>query len=564
MKAFADLYTQLDETNKTSGKVDALVRYFESADPADAAWALYFLIGRRPRQAVSLPKLRAWAEEAAGISEWLFGESYDAVGDFAETVALLLDTPGGVSQGRVVPSPETPTITLRSWIEDTLLPLRAMPEEQQRTTVQRAWAELGGAERFVWNKLITGAFRVGVSQQLVTRALARVSGVEAPTVAHRLMGEWTPSSAFYQRLLAAEDGEADVSRPYPFCLAHPLEDDPATLGDPGEWQAEWKWDGIRSQLVRRAGQTFLWSRGEELVTERFPEIAAVGARLPDGTVIDGEVLPWKGGVLPFAQLQRRIGRKELGKKLLAEVPVALLAYDLLELDGRDVRGEPLAWRRAELERLVLSPGVVLEDARTENQEPLGVDGSWFSVLGSPPLLLSPIVRSESWDTQAALWATARERGVEGFMLKRKSSPYRVGRVRGDWWKWKVAPYSVDAVLIYAQRGSGKRASLYTDYTFAVWDDGALVPFAKAYSGLTDAEIRKVDAFVRRNTIEKFGPVRTVKPELVFELAFEGIQRSSRHKSGIAVRFPRMLRWRTDKKPQDADTLEAVRALLPQE
>jgi DNA ligase-1 len=559
VKAFAELYAALDETNKTNEKVAALVRYFAAADPADAAWGLYFLIGRRPRQAVQMPKLRAWATEAAGIPDWLFGESYDAVGDFAEAVALLLDSAVACPE-RSAPAPDMPPRrSLSAWVEQVLLPLRDLPEERQKAAVLAAWAALDGRERFVWNKLITGAFRVGVSQQLVTRALAQVSGAEQASVAHRLMGEWIPSAAFYHALLIPEPGDADVSRPYPFCLAHPLESEPASLGAIGEWQAEWKWDGIRAQLIRRAGQTFLWSRGEELVTDRFPEIAAAGTLLPEGTVLDGEVLPWREGVLPFAQLQRRIGRKDLGRKILADVPVVLLAYDLLELGGQDLRDEPLEKRREELERLVEG----MRDAGRRMREGQ-VDSSSRIPHPASFLTLSEIVTAPDWDVLAELWATARERGVEGFMLKRRRSPYRTGRVRGDWWKWKVAPYTVDAVLIYAQRGSGKRASLYSDYTFAVWDDGALVPFAKAYSGLTDAEIRRVDAFVRRSTVEKFGPVRTVRPELVFELAFEGIQRSSRHKSGIAVRFPRMLRWRTDKKPEEADTLATVRAMLPNE
>ena len=542
MHTFAQLYATLDETTRTSVKIEALANYFEHADPADAAWALFFLIGRRPRQAVPLPALRAWAIDAAGIPDWLFGECYDAVGDFAETVTLLLPEPDEWADvDRSVLPFEGPQ-PLHRWFEDVLLPLRDQDEMAQRAIVRAVWATLGGTERFVWNKLITGAFRVGVSQQLVVRALARVSRADPAAIAHRLMGEWQPSAAFYRALLAHDTADADVSRPYPFCLAHPLDDPPETLGSINEWQAEWKWDGIRSQLIRRAGQTFLWSRGEELITDRFPEIAASSALLPDGVVLDGEVLPWKdGAVLSFAQLQRRIGRKNLTKAILDEAPVALLVYDLLELNGVDVRDRPLEWRRTELERLIAT-----------------------CAPSRPTLLISPVVTAADWDDLAAQWATSRERNVEGLMLKRRSSPYRVGRVRGDWWKWKVAPYTIDAVLIYAQRGSGKRASLYTDYTFAVWDGDRLTPFAKAYSGLTDEEIRQVDAFVRRNTLEKFGPVRTVTPELVFELAFEGIQRSNRHKSGIAVRFPRILRWRRDKRPTDANTLEQVRAMLPEE
>jgi DNA ligase-1 len=527
VKAFTALYTALDETTRTSVKVRAMRDYFASAPPADAAWAIYFLSGRKPRQVVPTRKLRAWAVEEAGVPEWLFDESFHAVGDLAETIALLLPALKAASD-----------VPLHEWVERRLLPLRGAAEEAQRAVMREAWRTLDGPQRFVWNKLITGAFRVGVSQQLVTRALAEAGGLDAAVVAHRLMGAWEPTPAFYAGLLAEGTGDADHSRPYPFFLATPLEADPATLGGRTDWQAEWKWDGIRAQLVRRAGQTFLWSRGEELITDRFPELAELGARLPDGTVIDGEVLPWSDGqVQPFAQLQRRIGRKTLGKKILAEVPVVLMAYDLLEDRGADVRGRPLQERRRRLEALA---GAAAPGGR---------------------LVLSPLVAGATWEDLAQARAGSRERRVEGLMLKQLGSPYRVGRVRGDWWKWKIHPLTVDAVLVYAQRGSGKRASLYTDYTFAVWDQGQLVPVAKAYSGLTDAEIRKVDAFVRGHTVEKFGPVRSVRPELVFELAFEGIQRSARHKSGVAVRFPRILRWRTDKPAAEADTLDAVKALL---
>ncbi len=543
MRAFAELYTALDETNKTNEKVAALVRYFSSAPPEDAAWALYFLIGRKPRQVVASARLRDWTAAAANIPDWLFQESYDAVGDLAETVALLL--PGGdeplVDRQS---SPLTTDHSLRFWIEERLLKLRAMEEMAQREAMLAAWGEMNRRERYVWNKLITGAFRVGVSQLLVTRALAQVSGIDANVVAHRLMGAWEPTANFYTALLSPETGDANISQPYPFFLAYPIEGDPSALGAVDEWQAEWKWDGIRAQLIRRKGETFLWSRGEDLVTDRYPELSALGGLMPDGTVVDGEILPWRDdAVLPFGQLQRRIGLKTVGKKILSEVPVVLLAYDLLERDGEDIRSQPLLERRTQLE-------AVVQQVTTSQPE--------------AALRLSPIVVSDSWQGLAALREEGRARNVEGLMLKRRASPYRVGRQKGDWWKWKLDPFTIDAVLIYAQRGTGKRASLYTDYTFGVWDDGKLVPFTKAYSGLTDQEIRQVDAFVRRNTTEKFGPVRTVKPELVFELAFEGIQRSSRHKSGIAVRFPRMLRWRTDKPIEEADSLETIRALLPDE
>jgi DNA ligase 1 len=528
VRRFAALFDELDRTTATNAKVEALARYFAAAPPADAAWAVHFLSGRRPRRLVASGKLGGWAAESAGVEPWLFEECYHAVGDLAETITLLL--PAAERAG------DAP---LHRWVEERLLPLLREDEAGRRAGIEAAWRELSGTALFVWNKLITGGFRVGVSQSLVVRALARASGVDEAAIAHRLMGAWEPSPEFFRSLLAPDTSDADISRPYPFFLAHALEGEPASLGDPGEWQAEWKWDGIRAQLIRRRGQSFLWSRGEELITDRFPELAEAAALLPDGTVLDGEILPWTGGrPLPFAQLQRRIGRKTLGPKILREVPVVLLCYDLLEVGGRDARDLPLRQRRDRLAALL---------------EPVAATGRFP---------LSPVVPAGSWAELGDAWRAARGRAAEGLMLKRLESPYGVGRRRGDWWKWKVEPHTVDAVLVYAQRGSGRRASLYTDYTFAVWnDEGELVPFAKAYSGLTDAEIRQVDAFVRRNTRERFGPVRTVSPELVFELAFEGIQESTRHRSGIAVRFPRILRWRRDKKPPDADTLATIRALL---
>jgi len=530
MRAFARLYSQLDETTATGEKVAALIRYLRSAPPADAAWAVHFLIGRRPKRLVSTAKLRAWAAAEAGIADWLFEESYHTVGDLAETITLLLPDAGASSE-----------LPLSHWVEQRLLPLRGQDDAVQQRELAGAWRELGRAERYVWNKLITGSFRVGASARLVVRALAEASGVDEGTIAHRLMGAWEPDAGFFERLIASDTRDADQSRPYPFYLAYPLEEDPASLGDHSEWIAEWKWDGIRAQLLRRAGRTFLWSRGEELLSGRFPEVEEAAALLPDGTVLDGELLPWSGEApLPFAQLQRRIGRKVLGRRILSEVPVIMVCYDLLEENREDLRGLTFAERRDRLERL-------LRAAPSAGR-----------------LRLSPVVDAGSWSEIAGARARAREAGAEGVMLKRRASAYGVGRRRGDWWKWKVEPHSVDAVLMYAQPGSGRRAGLYTDYTFGVWDGDSLVPFAKAYSGLTDEEIRKVDAFVRRHTLEKFGPVRTVKPELVFELAFEGIQRSTRHKSGIAVRFPRMARWRTDKRPEHADTLETVRALIEEE
>lgn len=520
MKRFAQLFEALDSSTSTKAKTNALAEYFTHARAEDAAWAAWFLTGHRPRQAVPAKRLHTWAAEAAGLPLWLFEESYDAVGDLAETIALVLPPPARGSDD-----------PLRQWVEERLVPLRELPEAEQKARLTEYWGSLEGTERFVFNKLITGNFRVGVSATLVMRAIAQAFDLDPKVVAHRLTGEWLPSPQAWAGLIDAAPAEGNRAHPYPFFLAHALEGAPESLGDRADWLVEWKWDGIRAQLIRRGEVTALWSRGDEPIAGQFPEIMADAAKLPH-CVLDGEILAWKDGrVMPFAALQKRLGRKNPGKKVMADSPVIFLAFDLLEFDGADWRERPLHERRAKLADIVLSiPG-----------------GSRFDV--------SSLVRAPTWETLALARAESRAMGTEGLMLKQRDSAYGVGRPKGAWWKWKIEPYTLDAVLIYAQKGHGKRASLYTDYTFGLWKGEELVPFAKAYSGLTDEEIREVDAFIRRNTLERFGPVRTVKPELVFELGFEGIQRSNRHKSGIAVRFPRMLRIRADKPMTQANTVE---------
>ncbi|MFS2124053.1 ATP-dependent DNA ligase [Pseudomonas sp. Pseusp97] len=551
MKAFAELYARLDATTSSNAKLAALQDYFAAAPPQDAAWAVYFLAGGRPRQVVPTRLLRELATRLSGLPDWLFEESYQAVGDLAETISLLLPESAQASEEG-----------LEWWLEQ-LLPLRGLPPEELGERLQALWARLDRQSLMVSIKLLTGAFRVGVSKLLVTRALAALAGVDAKRVAQRMVGytdlSHRPTAQRYLALIAPESGEEHAQRggqPYPFFLAHPLQEPverfEALLGPAQDWLVEWKWDGIRAQLVKRDGQAWLWSRGEELITERFPELHELADALPDGTVLDGELVVWKEppagsdaqfGIQPFALLQQRIGRKTLSRKLLEDVPAALLAYDLLEWRGEDWRNRRQDERRERLELLVAQ-------------------------IADSHLRLSPQLSGADWADLARQREASRRLGVEGMMLKRRDSLYGVGRTRdlGLWWKWKIDPFSVDAVLIYAQRGHGRRASLYSDYTFAVWDDSApgervLVPFAKAYSGLTDEEMRKVDAIIRKTTVEKFGPVRSVTPTLVFELGFEGISLSKRHKSGVAVRFPRMLRWRTDKSVEEADTLATLQGLL---
>ena len=551
MKAFAQLYSELDATTSSNAKLAALQGYFSQAQPSDAAWAVYFLAGGRPRQLVPSRVLREIGMQLANLPEWLFEESYQAVGDLAETLSLLLPENRHSSEAG-----------LAEWVEQQLLPLRGQSPADLAQRLPELWAQLDQQSLMVCIKLITGNFRVGVSKLLITRALAALAGVDSKRVAQRLVGytelSRTPTAADYLKLIAIESADEHALRggqPYPFFLAHPLqlptEQFDAQLGPCSDWQVEWKWDGIRAQIVKREGQVWIWSRGEELISERFPELQRMALDLPDGTVLDGEIVVWKDSadaktpaVQPFALLQQRIGRKTLSKKILNDIPVVVLAYDLLEWQGDDWRQHTQHQRREQLESVV-------------------------NTSSDPCLRLSPVLQGKDWADLAQQRLASRSLGVEGMMLKSRNAHYGVGRTKevGVWWKWKVDPFSVDAVLIYAQRGHGRRASLYSDYTFAVWDgpaekaDRQLVPFAKAYSGLTDEEMRKVDAIVRKTTVEKFGPVSSVTPSLVFELGFEGIALSKRHKSGIAVRFPRMLRWRHDKGIQDADSLETLSALL---
>ena len=560
MKAFAQLFNALDASTATGAKVDALKAYFAVAPSADAAWAVYFLAGGKPRQVVPTAVLRALACERAGIAPWLFEEAYQAVGDLAETIAHVLPPPGALSD-----------LGLAEWVEQRLLPLRASEPAAQRERIAVYWDELDSTGRFLLTKLIGGGFRVGVSKLLVQRALAEHASLDPKLVAQRLMGytdaKQMPDAARFEQIVShTSSGPAEAGQPYPFFLAHQLdarvEEFETKLGPPTDWLVEWKYDGIRAQVIKRAGTVWVWSRGEELMTDRFPEVVALAAALPDGTVLDGEIVVWKGaGPAPFNLLQQRIGRKTLTKKVLADAPVAFIAYDLLEWQGQDQREQAQSLRRGLLEA---------------------------ALQALPGLRLSPSERRASWAELAVLREESRARGVEGFMLKHADARYGTGRTKSDgtWWKWKIEPLMVDAVLIYAQAGHGRRASVYTDYTFAVWnrtprdpaeaqavvdaiesrvapqpDALQLVAFAKAYSGLTDAEFRSVDKVIRATTIEKFGPVRSVKPSMVFELGFEGINRSPRHKSGIAVRFPRMLRIRDDKPLHEADTMLQLEALL---
>ncbi|KAA5532299.1 ATP-dependent DNA ligase [Taibaiella lutea] len=526
MKAFAALFTEIEQTTKTNAKVDALVRYFASAEEQDILWCVSILIGKTLKRNIKTTDLKMWAAELAALPFWLFEESYHIVGDLAETITLVL------------PEPDTEKDYGLSETINFLQLIATYTEEQKKEAIIERWAHMQYAERFVFNKLITGNFRMGVSKQLIIKALAIHFSKEESLIAHKLMGQWNPWEISLDELLLDESVTAKGYQPYPFFLAYQLENPPETLGDISEWQIEEKLDGIRGQIIVRDKTLFVWSRGEELMTDKFPEFAALKDILPDGTVLDGEVIPWKEGKpLPFAIMQTRIGRKSITSKTLQAAPLVMVCYDLLESEGEDIRQKPLSYRRAALEKLLAE---------------VGTDAN---------LVLSLKLQCEDWEAVSMVRDKARNGNYEGVMLKRLDSVYETGRRRGNWWKWKVDPLTVDGVLIYAQQGHGRRANLFTDYTFAVWDNDVLVPFAKAYSGLTDKEILEVDNWIKKHTIDKFGPVRSVETALVFELAFEGINHSGRHKSGVALRFPRILRWRKDKTPAEANTKQDLLQLI---
>ena len=532
MKNFANLIKALDSSNKTTIKVDALTEYFKNASPEDKVWTIAILSHRRPPRPVNTTLLRLWANELANIPMWLFEESYHIVGDLAETIALIIPT-----------TKEHSNKSLTEYLQE-IIALKKKTDEEKRAYLHENWLALNYYERFVFTKLITGSFRIGVSQKLMTRALSKAENVEEDALAYKLMGNWDPNKVTFQELILNEKNSDYLSKPYPFYLAYPIEGEVSNLGNPEDWSVEHKWDGIRSQTIIRENEIFVWSRGEELVTDKYPELHSIVGIIPNGTVIDAEILAFPNNEIgTFNDLQTRIGRKTTSAALLKSNPVILKAYDLLEWEGIDIRNSPFEVRRNLLEKL-------FESIKDKNL----------------PFYLSERQILNSWEEVATERMRAREMRSEGLMIKHKNSTYQVGRKKGDWWKWKLEPLVIDAVLTYAMRGSGRRSNLFTDYTFALWQNNEkgereLVTFAKAYSGLTDAEFRKVDDFIKKNTVDKFGPVRSVTPELVFEIGFEGIALSKRHKSGVATRFPRILRWRLDKKIDDANSIEDLKNMI---
>tara|TARA_B100001287_G_scaffold91833_1_gene76986 strand:- start:9874 stop:11475 length:1602 start_codon:yes stop_codon:yes gene_type:complete len=531
MNDFARLIENVDKTNKTNDKVLALENYFKTASNEDKVWAIALFSSKRPKRAINSSKLREYAAELANIPLWLFEESYHIVGDLAETISLI------------VPNSENKMSckNLSQYICE-INNLKNLDEDSQKQYLFDCWLSMDYYSRFVFNKIITGGFRIGVSQKLMTRSLANVTGIDKDTIAYQIMGDWSPDNITFDELILSPSKDSFFYKPFPFYLAYALDVNLNQLGDPNDWVYENKWDGIRAQLIKRNNQISLWSRSGELISNQFPEIIQMGIDLPNGTVIDGELLVFKdNNIGSFNDLQKRLGRKKVGKIILEKYPVVLKAYDLLENKQKDIRSQAYHQRRSMLHFLV-------------------------NEIDNVSLQLSLFYNIQNWSDLEIAHQKARENRSEGLMIKQKKESYKVGRKKGDWWKWKVDPLTIDAVLTYAMRGHGRRANLFTDYTFALWkknENGkkSLITFAKAYSGLNDKEFKEIDSFIKKNTLEKFGPVRSVKPYLVFEIAFEGVFYSSRHKSGVSVRFPRISRWRKDKKIDDANDLTMLKDLI---
>ncbi len=524
MNTFAQLFDALEQTKSTTQKVTYIKNYFENASASDAAWALFFLSGNKIKRLITGRMLFEWCMEAVQLPDWIMSESYSAVGDVAETIALLIRK--GEDQAAA-------SLSLSDWIVDRILPLQGEPQEHIKEKIFSYWNKLDAKGIFLLNKMLSGTLRIGTSHLLTLQGLSLALNVPKETLSQKLMGQWVPSADFFEGLKSIENPTSQASlNPYPFYLASPLDKRLEDLGSVQEWDAEWKWDGIRAQCIQRGGRVAIWSRGNELVTEQFPEIAEAASLLPSAAVLDGEILAFKDGLpLPFGELQKRLGRKKVTPATVKSVPIIFMIYDILEYEGNDVRKRPFVERRMLLENLNKLP---------------------------PLIKISPTIAFQSWNELVQKREESKQNRTEGIILKKKSSIYGVGRQRGSWWKYKIDPRTIDAILIYAQTGQGWRANLYTDYTLAVWRGEELVPITKAYSGLNQEEIYELDRWIRRNTVEKYGPVRRVKAELVFEIAFDGIQESKRHKAGIALRFPRILRWRKDKLPLECDSLEAIK------
>ena len=558
-RSFGNLINNLEQCNSTKKKINLISVFIKDIDPRDGSWILLLLMSSRQKRVITGRRLKDILQASFRMPSWLIDDCFAQVGDSAETISLLWPqlkselTDANIECSEVYnklfnePKESKP---LHWWMETLLPAIKDATETTQNRLILKLWSDIADQDHYLTNKLITGGFRNGVSKGLVVKSIAKAYKLDESTVLERLMKPIEINNIWFQELThPVSINRTDRGAiPYPFYLASPVEIEKIKETPPADWRLEYKWDGIRGQLIKRDTGAYLWSRGEELVNHVFPEIIEMAENLPDGTVLDGEILCWQKDVrkpMAFASLQRRLGRKTVNKKLLKECPTVFLAYDILEHKSIDIRAYNLRDRLKLLESVQLN-------------------------YNHPCLVIDNEKEFAEWEELIQLRDRARLEGAEGLMIKKISSHYLSGRKRGYWWKYKHDPMTLDAVLIYAQAGTGKRANLFTDYTFALWDnsnknskDRKLVTFAKAYSGLNNSELMELDKWIRTHTIERYGPTRVVEQKQIFEIAFEGVMESKRHKCGLAVRFPRIHRWRIDKPVMEADCIEQAQALLKQ-
>ena len=537
MRNFATLFKELDETAQADLKIEALINYFKKVPPEDLAWTVSLLLGRKIKQVISVKRLRKWSVELTQIPDWLLAECLNNVGDLAETISLILPFEGN-----------SENIPLHVWIEQCIFPLKDQQEEIQKEKIVSFWHQLNSVERFLFNKLVTGSFHVDIPPKLIIKALSSFCSLNEKYISQRLIGNWVPTAGFFNFLCTSNVSDTMANIPYPFNPVVQLDLKVEDLGNINQWLFEWKWNGIRSQIIKRENKVFIWSHDEDLLNDSFPELYELGSILPDGTVIEGIIIPIRDNILlPSAELKKRIAKRYPVKKILSDIPVSFVAFDLLEFDKEDIRNKSLNQRRNLLKE-------ILNDITDKR------------------IILSGVVECNSWKDLKIARSEAGKKSVDGLMLKRLYSPYSIGSetivsamqsgiLTTNWYKWKNDPLTINAILLYARLEQGSTSPLFKEYTFALWHDGKLIPFAKTSSGLTDEEIIQVDSFIRKNTLGKFGPVRTVKPELVFKLEFDGIQKSSRNKSGIVVLSPHITRWHHYKKIEEAGSLNSLTILL---
>jgi len=541
MKAFADLWATLEGQLSEARSAQILARYLQQTSAEDAAWAIYLLCGKKPKKLLSARELVEYFLQTSGTPGWLFWESDDVVGDVNETIALLNDTfmDETASQQNRNENSHPQQNSLAFWMENQLNTLAEVAQSQRPAFLGNCWQKLGYREAFIINRILTGTWKSNLPLKTIAQALSIVSGQEPMTLMHRLKADWLPNKVFYAKLIAEDQPTFQTEQKFSFGEFKPLEESSIeSLGAVEDWWLAWQWEGLRVQCIRRADDCFLWSQNGELVTDRFPELHEMAQKLPEGTILEGVIVACSGQApLPLADLQPRLGGKSVNRKMMESCPVAFVATDLQLLANEDMRNLPAQQRKTRLAQLANDIGF--------------------------PLVHFPRIEIDQWAHARKLLQEARQHHAEGLSLQRLNSPYPIQNQQADWWSWKVQPHTINAILLYAKMEmAGRSQKQTTEYTFAVWHEDQLVPVARTGIGLPPEEAELLDGWIRANTYERFGPVRSVEPFHVYEIAFDGITPSKRHKCGFVLREPRIINPRPHTPIEEASRLEDLHRLLP--